>query len=588
MLLKSIKSFLISLKVGISVNIYKNTKKLILKSLYSNFNNLNEDLENKITCEQPKNSKFGDISSNVILVVSKTLNLDKKKIYEVIIKSLLKNEFIIKANFIDPGFLNLYFSNDYWLDFLKKINLEGDNFGFSNIGKNKKINVEFVSANPTGPLHIGHLRGAIFGDVLSKLLTKAGFRVTKEYYVNNLGAQVDNLAATVQHHVNNKIKSESIPLSENMYKGEYLKKIADKYKVSSSTEIDNLDKIKVFSVKKNLELIQKDLINLGISFDNYVYEKKIHEIGLMKKIYEILEKNGDIYYGVLEQPKGKELLDWKPIKQLLFRSSSYGDKSDRVMQKENGDWTYFASDIAYHYDKASRGYDEIINVWGADHAGYIDRIRAALIALGFKNTTFTVKLCQIVNLIDKKKVIKMSKRDGNFILVSDILPKLGKDVLRFFMLTRKNDAHLDFDVEKCVNETSENPSFYVQYAYARISSIKRHATEKKQKINKKDIKFNSNSLSVPEINLIKSLSLWPKIIESAVIFREPHRIVYFLIDLAGSFHSYWSLGKSDKKYKILSEENLELANVRFLILDMIQTVLKSGLELLSVSVKDKM
>ena len=206
----------------------------------------------------------------------------------------------------------------------------------------------------------------------------------------------------------------------------------------------------------------------------------------MKKIYEILKDNGDIYYGILEQPKGKELLDWKPIKQLLFKSSSYGDKSDRVIQKENGDWTYFASDIAYHYDKASRGYDEIINIWGADHAGYIDRVRAALIALGFKNTTFTVKLCQIVNLIDRKKVIKMSKRDGNFILVSDILPKVGKDVLRFFMLTRKNDAHLDFDVEKCVNQTSENPSFYVQYAYARISSIKRYAAEKKQK-NKKRI-----------------------------------------------------------------------------------------------------
>ena len=272
------QKLLILLKAGISVNIYKNTKKLILKSLYTNFKNLNEDLESKVTCEQPKNSKFGDISSNVILVASKTLNLDKKKYMKLLLKSLLKNEFFIKAEFIDPGFLNLYFSNDYWLDFLKKINLEGDNFGFSNIGKNKKINVEFVSANPTGPLHIGHLRGAIFGDVLSKLLTKTGFRVTKEYYVNDLGAQVDNLAATIQHHVKNKIKSESIPLSDNMYKGEYLKKIADKYQVSSSTEINNLEKIKVYSVKKNLELIQKDLNNLDISFDNYVSEKKFMKL----------------------------------------------------------------------------------------------------------------------------------------------------------------------------------------------------------------------------------------------------------------------------------------------------------------------
>ncbi len=570
------------------MNIYKDTKNKILDALYQNFNNLNENIENKVTCEQPKNEKFGDISSNVILVVSKIFKLDKKDISKILIKTLLKNKNFDKAEYIEPGFVNLYFSNEFWLNFLNKISLKGDKYGFSNLGNNRKVNVEFVSANPTGPLHIGHLRGAIFGDVLSKLLSKTGFIVTKEYYVNDLGTQVENLATTLNHHLKNYINSENVPMTENMYKGEYLKKIAEKLIKKPSAKINDFEKLKEYAVKENLDLIKKDLSDLGVSFDNYISEKKIHNNGLMENVYEILNKNDHLYYGFLEKPKGIKPGNWKPVKQLLFKSSLHGDKSDRVIKKENGDWTYFASDIAYHYDKAIRGYDEIINVWGADHAGYIDRVKASLLALGFKNTAFTVKLCQIVNLIDKKKVIKMSKRDGNFVLVSDVLPKIGKDVLRFFMLTRKNDAHLDFDLEKCLNETNENPSFYIQYAYARISSIKRIAEQKNQQINKKQIKTDGPLLSIPEISLIKCLSLWPKIIESSVAYREPHRIVYFLIELAGNFHSYWSLGKSDNKYKILSEENSEFTHVRFMILNTIQKVLKSGLDLLSVSVKDKM
>ena len=570
------------------MNIYKDTKIIIFNILYQNFDNLNKDIESKVSCEQPKNEKFGDISSNIILIASKVLKIDKKEISKVLISNLLKNKYFEKAEYVEPGFLNLILSNEFWLDFLNKISLQGDKYGFSNLGKNKKINIEFVSANPTGPLHIGHLRGAIFGDVLSKLLSKTGFTVTKEYYVNDLGTQIENLALTLKHHLQNYVNSENNPLKENMYKGEYLKSIAKKFLEKPSFKINDTEKLKEYSVKKNLELIKKDLTDLGVSFDNYVSEKTIHKNGLMENMYEILKNDDLIYHGILEKPKGKEAFDWKPVKQLLFKSSLHGDKSDRVIKKADGKWTYFASDIAYHYDKASRGYDEIINIWGADHAGYIDRVKASLIALGFKNIRFTVKLCQIVNLIDKKKVIKMSKRDGNFVLVSDILPKIGKDVLRFFMLTRKNDAHLDFDLEKCLNETNENPSFYVQYAYARISSIKRVALEKKQKIKIKNVKLDSSLLSSPEINLIKSLSLWPKVIESSVAYREPHRIVYFLIEISGNFHSYWSLGKSDKKYKILLDENLELTNVRFMILDMIQKVLKSGLDLLSVSVKDKM
>ena len=570
------------------MNIYNSTKKIIIDILFNNFEKLNKDIERNITCEQPKKEKFGDISTNVIMVASKHLNLDKKLLYKILSKNILKNKIFDKASFVEPGFLNLNFSNTFWLGFLKTIYLEKNNYGFINIGKNKKINIEFVSANPTGPLHIGHLRGAVFGDVLSKLLSKSGFQVTKEYYVNDLGVQVDNLALSVKHHIENFLNNKKVPLKENMYKGDYIKKIADDYINSKFSDRYDFESIKKFSVQSNLKQINDDLKSIGVTFDNYISEKENFNRGLVEKVIEKLESQNDIYFGVLEKPKGKSDSHWKPIKQLLFRSSSYGDKTDRVIKKESGDITYFASDIAYHYHKAERGYDEILNVWGADHAGYIDRVKASLSALGYKNIIFTVKLSQIVNIIDKNKFIKMSKREGNFVLVSDILPKVGKDVLRFFMLTRKNDAHLDFDLEKSLQETNDNPSFYVQYAYARINSLKKMALEKKIILDKNNVKNININLSPPEVSIIKTLSLWPRIIETSVISKEPHRLVYYLIELAGKFHAYWSLGKSDKNYKILGEENLDLSQGRLLLLDMIQSVIKSGLELISVSVKDKM
>ena len=570
------------------MNIYNSTKKIIIDILFNNFEKLNKDIERNITCEQPKKEKFGDISTNVIMVASKHLNLDKKLLYKILSKNILKNKIFDKASFVEPGFLNLNFSNTFWLGFLKTIHSEKNNYGFINIGKNKKINIEFVSANPTGPLHIGHLRGAVFGDVLSKLLSKSGFQVTKEYYVNDLGVQVDNLALSVKHHIENFLNNKKVPLKEHMYKGDYIKKIADDYINSKFSDRSDFESIKKFSVQSNLKQINDDLKSIGVTFDNYISEKENFNRGLVEKVIEKLESQNDIYFGVLEKPKGKNDSHWKPIKQLLFRSSSYGDKTDRVIKKESGDITYFASDIAYHYHKAERGYDEILNVWGADHAGYIDRVKASLSALGYKNIIFTVKLCQIVNIIDKNKFIKMSKREGNFVLVSDILPKVGKDVLRFFMLTRKNDAHLDFDLEKSLQETNDNPSFYVQYAYARINSLKKMALEKKIRLDKNNVKNININLSPPEVSIIKTLSLWPRIIETSVISKEPHRLVYYLIELAGKFHAYWSLGKSDKNYKILGEENLDLSQGRLLLLDMIQSVIKSGLELISVSVKDKM
>ena len=570
------------------MNIYKETKASILKLIAENYKKLNKNIESKITAEQPKNEGFGDISTNIVMIVSKGLNLEKSELAEFLTQELLKNKIYKKVNFIKPGFLNITFTNEYWLNFLKKIYGNQKKYGFSNIGKRKKINIEFVSANPTGPLHIGHLRGAIFGDVLSKLLSKNGFDVTKEYYINDLGVQVDNLAKTINHHIENSLHKMEKPLLEGMYKGIYLKKIADNYLENKTFDYKNFSRLKEFAVKSNLDLIKKDLKLIGVNFNNYVSEKEIHETGQVKRTVNLLKENNDIYEGFLEKPIGKIDPDWSPSKQLLFKSTKYGDKSDRVILKNNGKYTYFASDIAYHYNKVLRGYDEIINIWGADHAGYIERVKASLKALGFKNTIFTVKLCQIVNLIDKKKIIKMSKRQGNFVLVSDVLKQIGKDALRIFMLIRKNDAHIDFDLEKCLKENNENPSFYIQYAYARISSLKKIAKERKVHLDKSKVEKKQNFLFPAEINIIRCLSLWPKTVESAVKFREPHRIVYYLIELSGKFHSYWSLGKIENRYNILSKDNNELSQIRLLMLDVIQSVIKNGLDILSVKVKDRM
>ncbi len=570
------------------MNIYNDTKKIILDIIFNKFKNLDKNIESRVTCEKPKNDKFGDISTNVIMIINKILPEEKSVLAETITEEILKNKIFEKVNFVNPGFLNIVFKNSFWIYFLRNIYNKRNNYGFINLGKKKFINIEFVSANPTGPLHIGHLRGAIFGDVLARLLTKTGFNVTKEYYVNDLGVQVENLALTINHHIDNILNSKKKPLLENMYKGDYLKKIAVDFLKTKPFNPKNFEKLKEYSVACNLDLINSDLKSIGINFDHYVSEKSIHEKGLLSKIMKILKDSNVLYEGVLEKPVGKNEIDWRPSKQILFRSSKYGDKSDRVVIKNNGDYTYFASDIAYHYDKACRKYDEIINIWGADHAGYVDRVKASLLALGFKNTTFTVKLCQIVNLIDKKKVIKMSKRQGNFVLVSEIVPKIGQDALRIFMLTRKNDAHLDFDLEKCLRENNENPSFYIQYAYARISSLKKIANKKSMNLDEKNIKYKDKLLSSPEINIIRHLSLWPKVIEASVNFREPHRVVYYLIELASIFHSYWSLGKSEKKYKILSEENINLTQFRLLLIEMIQSVIRNGLNVLAVSARDEM
>tara|TARA_Y100000589_G_scaffold81334_1_gene75231 strand:+ start:642 stop:2345 length:1704 start_codon:yes stop_codon:yes gene_type:complete len=567
------------------MDIYNKVRDVILDVVTKRYNNLDIKTLNLITCEQPKNLKFGDLSTNVLMILKNKFSEDLNEIKNLITDDLEAISMFERVTYVKPGFINFILKKNIWYEVISNIN-RTNNYGFKNIGLNKRVNLEFISANPTGPLHVGHLRGAVFGDVLSRLMTKTGFKVTKEYYVNDLGNQIENLFQTVKIHIENKVNNTNKALKEGMYLGDYLKEIALQL-TKENFNLSNTKQAKENIVKKILDLIKEDLKKLGIVFDSFISEKAIHEQGLLDQALVFLNKKNLIYEGTLEAPKGKKSINWKPEKQLIFKSSSFGDSVDRAIKKNNGEWTYFASDIAYHYNKIERGFEEIINIWGADHAGYIKRVEASIKALTNKQIKFDVKLCQIVNLLENNKSVKMSKRAGNFILINDILKKIDKDVVRFFMLIRKNDAHLDFDMKKCLYESKENPIFYIQYAVARINSLNKFFKEKQLKL----LDFNQklfDRFDENEIALLKALSLWPKVIENSVIYKEPHRIVYYLIDLAGAFHNYWSKGNLDSKMRVINEADIELTVARLTLLNCISKVIKLGLDILAIKPVEKM
>ncbi|MDA9655199.1 arginine--tRNA ligase, partial [Pelagibacteraceae bacterium] len=383
------------------MNIYIEIKNLIINLIKEKYKSLDPKVFISINCEQPKNLSFGDVSSNVLMVVSKKLGLKSEDLKKDMIYELEKNSIFNEITFVKPGFLNFKLKKSYWCNLLSHI-INEPKYGYQDLGKGKKINLEFVSANPTGPLHVGHLRGAVFGDVLARLLERNGFNVTREYYVNDLGNQINILLETIKHHINNLLNNTCNNLAPEMYQGDYLKVIAKRL-IKKKIDYEDQNLLKNLVTKKVLDMIKDDLSNLGISFDLYSSEKVIHDKGWLDKVLDILNKKNFLYKGTLDKPKGKEILNWTPKEQLLFKSKSFGDTNDRAVKKNDGTWTYFASDIAYHHDKALRGFDEIINVWGADHAGYIKRVEGVLKALGHVETKFTVKLCQIVNLLEDNK-----------------------------------------------------------------------------------------------------------------------------------------------------------------------------------------
>ncbi len=519
----------------------------------------------EIIIEKPKKDEFGDFATNAAMLLAKQEGKPPRQIAELLSNEIKQTRQVKKVEVAGPGFINIFMEDGYWLGFLKEIHLAGEKFGASDIGAGKKILLEFVSANPTGPLHIGHGRGAAFGDALARLLKAAGYKVFTEFYVNDAGAQVKNLAESILLRIKQEA-GEKVEFGADHYKGEYISKLAQLYKDSVKR-----DDIGEFALQTIIDWIKKDLADFHVNFDNWFSEKSLHETtdgshrGLPLLIQELKDK------GFVYEEGGA----------LWFKSTAFGDDKDRVIKKENGEWTYFASDIAYHNDKYGRGFDTLINIWGADHHGYIPRIKAVVQALGHDKESLKVLLVQMVSLSRGGQPVTMSKRAGEYVTLREVMDEVSADACRFFFLMRKSDAHMEFDLELAKKQAPENPVFYVQYAHARICSIIKHAKEKGisfPKIEDADIKLLSLK---EELDIIKKLASFPDIVKGSAVAMEPHRITFYLQELAAMFHPYYN------KNRVVTEDK-GLTNARLYLCEAVQTVLQNGLKLLGVSAPEEM
>mgnify|MGYP001330312764 CR=1 FL=1 len=575
------------------MNLFSDYQKKFLNCLFKldkkNIIKVPKDIKG-LTVELPPKEHKSDISCNAAMILAKFNKRPPIEIANLIKEYFSKyfNEFE-SVNVANPGFLNIKFKIIFWENYLIKTIKLNNKYGAGRKTK-KKYNIEFVSANPTGPLHVGHCRGAILGDALSNLLKFNGHSITKEYYVNDYGNQIDVFILSVYHRILEINKKKDFPTNLNLYPGDYIidiaKKILKNKKIKNFDNLKNIyNKLSNETLKISLNMIKSNLDVLGIKHDNFVFETQLIKNKLVIDTINKLKKKNHVYMGKLAQPKGDEQKNWKERSQLLFCSTKFGDDTDRSLQKEDKTWTYFASDIAYHNYKIKRKYDVLINILGSDHAGYIKRISAAVNALSNNKTNFVCKVSQLVNLYKNGKPIKMSKRKGDYITVKDLIDDVGKDSVRFMMLNRNNDAALDFDYEKVTEKSKDNPVFYVQYAYARINSIFRILNlnlEKKIEINNKNIKLNNF-----EIEILKKISEWPKCVEIATNKLEPNRIPFYLNELATLFHSYWNLGKENQSFKFISEDK-NFNNYRILLLQALAIVIKNGMTILGVSTPKRM
>lgn len=565
------------------LNFLKDTV-LLLKKKHKYEFDIN-DIFSKITLEPPKNLFHGDMSTNVAMLLAPKF---KKKPYEI--AEIFKEEIntfpgIKSVSIAGPGFLNIILDRLTWSNCLYKILINPDDWDQVNIGKGSNVNLEYISANPTGPLHAGHARGAVFGDALASLLSKVGFNVTKEYYINDAGSQIEKLVQSSILRYNECLGDKITVIPKGLYPGDYLKEVGKALFIKYNNKLKTYDNKEIFKIVSELSLkimldnIKNDLFKLGIEMDIYTSEQKIVSSDLLSNVINILERKKLLYKGILAPPKGMKTDDWETREQLLFKSSNYGDDTDRALQKSDGSWTYFATDMAYHLDKINRTNGDLINVLGADHTGYISRINAAVNALSDNKVSIDTKVCSLVNLLEDGKPLKMSKRAGTFVTLSDIIDAVGKDVLRFIMLTRRNDQSLDFDFKKVKEKSKDNPVFYVQYAYARCHSIFKAAETVKENLYPN----NLNLLKAEEeLNLIKFISLWPRILELAAKHHEPHRICFYLIELASNFHSLWNKGSDKPELKFIVEDNVDLTNARLCLVKAVALTISKGLNILKI------
>ena len=548
-----------------------------------------------VAVEPPRDAAHGDMATNAAMVLAKPAKQKPRDIAEKLAARLAADDRIVSADVAGPGFLNLRLDPTVWQGVFGAVLACGTEFGRSTMGQGAKVNVEYVSANPTGPLHVGHTRGAVFGDALASLLDYAGYDVTREYYINDGGAQVDVLARSVYLRYL-EAHGQDVEFPSGTYPGEYLIEVGQALKDKVGDDYIGkgeqywLDDVREFATEQMMDLIRGDLAALGVKMDIFYSEKSLYGTGRIEAALQELEDKGLIYVGVLEPPKGKTPDDWEPREQTLFKSTEHGDDVDRPVKKSDGAWTYFAPDIAYHYDKISRGYDMLIDVFGADHGGYVKRMKAAVSALSAGKVPLDIKLTQLVRLFKNGEPFKMSKRAGNFVTLRDVVDQVGPDVTRFVMLTRKNDAPLDFDFDKVLEQSRENPVFYVQYAHARVNSVLRRATE--AGVTCDDAALGAADLGKldheAELGIAKKLAEWPRLVEIAARTNEPHRVAFYLYELAGDFHALWNKGNDETSLRFLQEDDPATSQSKLALARAVAVVISAGLGILGVTPAEEM
>ncbi len=544
-----------------------------------------------ISVEPPREASHGDVACNAALVLAKQADRPPRDIARSLAERLEAREEVRSVEVAGPGFVNLRLTDAFWRARLAEILAAGTGYGAVDLGRGRRVNVEYVSANPTGPLHLGHARGAVVGDALANLLAHTGFAVTREYYVNDSGAQVDALARSVHLRYREACGETIGAIPEGLYPGAYLVPVGEALAARDGTrwlrepEPVWLPELRRFAVDAMMDLVRADLDALGVRHDLFRSERALVDEGRVDDAFAALEAADLIYTGVLEPPKGKRE-DWEPRPQSLFRATAFGDDLDRPLKKSDGAWTYFATDIAYHRDKVERGFAELIDVWGADHGGYIKRMKAAVAALSDGAASLDIKICQMVKLLDGSKPVTMSKRAGQFVTLREVVDEVGRDVVRFIMLTRRNDAPLEFDLRRVTEQSRDNPVFYVHYAHARACSVLRHAAEIFPALDLSPgalARADLDSLDdAGEFDLIKRLAGWPRVLAGAALAHEPHRIAFYLQELAGAFHLLWTRGKDDARLRFVDGERPEATHARLALISAVKIVIAEGLALFGV------
>ncbi|MBX3493276.1 MAG: arginine--tRNA ligase [Parvibaculum sp.] len=551
----------------------------------------------RVAVEPPRDPSHGDLSTNAAMVLAKPANMKPRDLADRLAAKLAAEEAVTEVSVAGPGFINLRLNTGFWLARIPEMLRSGPAYGASELGAGEAVNVEYVSANPTGPMHVGHVRGAVFGDALANLLEKVGYRVCREYYINDAGGQIEVLARSVLLRYR-EARGEAIgAIPEGLYPGDYLKPVGQALAathggdlIEGNDEAEALRIAREAAVEAMMELIRGDLAVLGITHEVFFSELSLHRSGAIEETVKLLEDKGLIYVGVLEPPKGETPEDWEPRPQTLFRSTQFGDDADRALKKSDGSWTYFAPDIAYHHDKFRRGYRTLIDVWGADHSGYIKRVKAAVAAITDNGAEIDVKVCQMVRLFRNGEPVRMSKRAGDFVTLREVVDEVGKDAVRFMMLTRKNDAPLDFDFVKVKEQSRDNPVFYVQYAHARIHSVLRNAAEAGYDLS--DGALANADLSKlgdeAELALLRLMAGFPRQVEQAAIAHEPHRIAFYLDDLAAAFHALWNKGKDDASLRFIREDDRDATLARLVLIRAAAYVVAAGLGILGVEPTEEM